>query len=788
MKLVLAMIVKNEENTILRTLSSCLDIIDKAYICDTGSTDKTIELIKKQIPDTKLNLMTDVFVDFSTNRNKVLKSIEEQENKDCFVLLLDANDEVKNGKDLLDFLKENPNHDLYNTNQEWDDIGKKYRFVTNRVMKNNCTHAYKGLVHEVLLPKDTEYKSDISFLIPEFCIYQNRNTDINAMNEHTTMPRLERDYKLLMQEYAVDPKNGRNLYYLNQTLYFMTKFEECKKYCEERFQDETPDEETYQSMLRYAKCSYLLKEDWANTEKYLWRAHNFISKLQDKFKELHVLDIEPLAIIAFEYYSQQKFKEAYEMAKVICNTPIPNTSLPKDASIYNYKRWLLLANLCDKYNDNSTGFTACNKALSSEEVTNVAQFYREKKLKPHEKELVDNVSTLNTLRNKFDTELDKQYHRISDKPLLVIYGGVSYIKWNGNNIKMGKGLGGAETAAVNVAENLAKNYKVVMFADTEERVTVNDVEYMRLSDYNGYVATHHIDTLIILRFADAIRYGYNIKSVYLWLQDIDFIGKGFVNDPSLRGIITLCKSHADYIKQKWLPKEMHNLVKVVGNAINYERFADLVMTNKVKNRFIYSSCPTRGLEYLLEIFPDILKMLPDAELHVYSDFENGYAMQFSNIQEMGKKLKENKYKNVFSHGRTDQNTLAQEIKKSEYWLYPTIFPETYCITSLEMMAGGVVCVCSNLWALSEVVTNDRGFMLNAYQSLVPEVDEKDKDAKDKKLKLPTEKAKNVFKQEILNVFNKMTDASKLKKIKAGIEFAKKQTWQNISKNWNTLIK
>ena len=40
-----ALIVKNEEKIIERALSSCKDIVDKIIICDTGSTDKTIEII-----------------------------------------------------------------------------------------------------------------------------------------------------------------------------------------------------------------------------------------------------------------------------------------------------------------------------------------------------------------------------------------------------------------------------------------------------------------------------------------------------------------------------------------------------------------------------------------------------------------------------------------------------------------------------------------------------------------------------------------------------------------------
>ena len=45
-KLYLNMIVKNESRIIIRLLRSILPIIDGYCICDTGSTDNTIELIE----------------------------------------------------------------------------------------------------------------------------------------------------------------------------------------------------------------------------------------------------------------------------------------------------------------------------------------------------------------------------------------------------------------------------------------------------------------------------------------------------------------------------------------------------------------------------------------------------------------------------------------------------------------------------------------------------------------------------------------------------------------------
>ena len=50
-KIVLNMIVKNESKIIVRLLESIVDFIDGYCICDTGSTDDTIEKINTYFND-----------------------------------------------------------------------------------------------------------------------------------------------------------------------------------------------------------------------------------------------------------------------------------------------------------------------------------------------------------------------------------------------------------------------------------------------------------------------------------------------------------------------------------------------------------------------------------------------------------------------------------------------------------------------------------------------------------------------------------------------------------------
>ena len=85
----LNMIVRNESKIITRLLTSVLPIIDTYIICDTGSTDDTISIIKTFFSEHNIHgeVISEPFKNFGYNRTFALKAAR---NKATYALLLDA--------------------------------------------------------------------------------------------------------------------------------------------------------------------------------------------------------------------------------------------------------------------------------------------------------------------------------------------------------------------------------------------------------------------------------------------------------------------------------------------------------------------------------------------------------------------------------------------------------------------------------------------------------------------------------------------------------------------------
>ena len=160
-------------------------------------------------------------------------------------------------------------------------------------------------------------------------------------------------------------------------------------------------------------------------------------------------------------------------------------------------------------------------------------------------------------------------------------------------------------------------------------------------------------------------------------------------------------------------KVPENKSLVIKNAIEKIEFEE---KPKDKINLIYHTTPWRGLVHLLKVFKSL--NLENVELNVCSStkiygkkFDNIYAKKYEDVFNECKNTK-----NVNYLGYLENHKIIQLLKKMHIYAFPSVWPETSCISAIESMALGCEVVTTNLGALYEtcapfgtLVSFDRNF-------------------------------------------------------------------------------
>jgi len=267
-----------------------------------------------------------------------------------------------------------------------------------------------------------------------------------------------------------------------------------------------------------------------------------------------------------------------------------------------------------------------------------------------------------------------------------------------------EGSGGSEYAVMKLSEKMSSlGHEVVVTGE----VITGMYEGVRYLSYEDLGVNQHYDVVIATNY---IHYLQELDSreitfdrSYFWVHNNEFYpwwnGETLEQDgrPNLHNSrLTKVIAVSEYSKNKLLQvyPEMEGKIEVIPNAIDPSDWNVYGRVQKIKDRFIYSSAADRGLMNLLNMWGDIKKIKPNASLVVATP---PYALEWydsykTNLQD------------VEFIGSLPPSRLYEEILKSEYWMYPSYYDETYCITALEMMKGRV-----------KIISSDTGNLLSLLQ-------------------------------------------------------------------------
>jgi len=261
---------------------------------------------------------------------------------------------------------------------------------------------------------------------------------------------------------------------------------------------------------------------------------------------------------------------------------------------------------------------------------------------------------------------------------------------------------GSEIAVVETAKQFSKKYNTFVVCNTNETIKHNDITYISFNDFHKY--NHDIDLLIISRFLHYfLEYKVNAKKVYFWLHDLDFhyswnnhmlsdrgrrIQKNF--DKIIDKYICLTNWHKQQIINNYNVDEKK--IFILPNGIDQKKLISFQDVDRIKERIIWCSDPTRGLDILLKNFNKIINILPNCELHIF----------FHIVPDWIQKIIKDEWKHkIFIHNKVSQDILWKEMRKSEYFIYTNRSHETFCMSAIEAYANGCKVFCNNFSGIGE---------------------------------------------------------------------------------------
>lgn len=230
----LSMIVKNESKCIARCLNSLKDNLDYWIICDTGSTDNTIEIIKETMKGIPGEVHQHEWEDFATNRNKALDLARD---KADYTLIIDADDRLVVEKENL---MENLTADAYRIKIRHGGI----EYYRPQLISNKIPYKYAGVLHEYIELPQCRYE------VLEGCYMQ---TSFDGARSRNPVKFLD-DAKLLEKALQKEPDNTRYMFYLAQSYKDFGDNEKAIEWYEKRAESGGWIEEIYISLLEIAKA------------------------------------------------------------------------------------------------------------------------------------------------------------------------------------------------------------------------------------------------------------------------------------------------------------------------------------------------------------------------------------------------------------------------------------------------------------------------------------------------------------------------------------------------------
>jgi GR25 family glycosyltransferase involved in LPS biosynthesis len=265
----------------------------------------------------------------------------------------------------------------------------------------------------------------------------------------------------------------------------------------------------------------------------------------------------------------------------------------------------------------------------------------------------------------------------------------------------GDNFAGTEWALRHLAEAFSSlGHEVYITGEIVQENALNGVIYSK--DYN--VGSDILIALNYTHYIDLISEDSYDKS-YFWIhntdpffynfykgEDVDNLQDKVFNHPKFESVICVSKYHKEEFD-----KHFPNVPSIMlYNAVKHIEKSDKLI---IDDSYIYISHAERGLREILIHWRQILYHRPQSSLYIVTPKygEKFYEKHFSYVKST--------YKNVYYHGSMSKDALITFASNKKYWLYPSNYDETFCVSAVEMQMLGLIPITRLRAGLKETVFN-----------------------------------------------------------------------------------
>ena len=759
----LNMIVKDESHIIENTLKMLCSklLFDYWVICDTGSSDNTREIItrifkEKNIPG---ELHCDEWVDFAHNRTLAL---ERAFNKTDLLLVFDADDEI-HGSIVI------PNQILFDEyHLKFGAPKSSMNYTRTQIINNRKRFKYFSVLHEFISCQEAT-PARTSILEGDYYLISGRTGSRNKdPNKYL------KDATILAVAHAAAVANGDNLYkryafYCANSYRDCGRFEDAIKWYKITLSQDNWCQEKYVSCLYIYECYEALKQP-EHGFYYLTKSFNYDNERVECLYPLIVhYCSENMNEVAYNYFRMVKLTTPQSIAgKLFVDTSkagfyVPYCMIIVADRIGNRECGICMYEIIFKEKHNTFSVWHLRnlifnlrffiKHVKPESLTEFAALANE-----YLKFVVQSGVPANTfddltihvsLQKPENVQQMKEKinnkHQFKNSKKMLFYTGYCDADWNYTQMQL-TALGGSEKAVALLTKELGiklgKESGMTIYVAgnvKSEELSEFNVVYVSLKELPDLLSKTEFHTVVCSRYISFLEiYGSacSFYQFYIWAHDTCLLSYGCnLRDTAIiekwADCIDRCVCQTQWHAERYI--ELYPPLKLkmhtINNGIDLKLFPPSV--SKQAGKFVYTSRTERGLARVLELWPEVVAAVPSATLAVstYEVFpcnDDERRVQ-ARIETLNRDFPDNRIQHL---GKLNPTELYAELSTAEYWLYPTNWPETSCITAMEMLMSGVICLYYPLAGLKDTMNGcgiqiAPGSEINALREIVQDEARKD---------------------------------------------------------------